>query len=39
VHQRGEGENPTALVLTDVPLVVDVLLWGAVVVLVLYFWR
>ena len=36
VHQRGEGENPTQLVLADKPLLVTVLLWGATVVGVLY---
>jgi 4-hydroxybenzoate polyprenyltransferase len=39
VHQRGAGENPTVVVLTDVPLIVDVLLWGGVVTIVLYVWR
>ena len=39
VHQRGEGENPTAVLLTDGPLIVDVLLWGAAVVVALYVWR
>ncbi|HUC42480.1 MAG TPA: decaprenyl-phosphate phosphoribosyltransferase [Candidatus Sulfotelmatobacter sp.] len=39
VHQRGEGENPTALVLSDPPLVVDILLWGLSVVVALYVWR
>jgi len=39
VHQRGIGENPTAVVLTDLPLVLDVLLWAATVVLALYVWR
>ena len=39
VHQRGAGENPTAVVLTDPPLVIDVVLWGAAVVVALYFWR
>jgi 4-hydroxybenzoate polyprenyltransferase len=36
VHRRGEGENPTLLVLTDVPLMATVLLWGAAAVLALY---
>lgn len=36
VHQRGEGENPTLLMLTDVPLMATVLLWGAAAVLALY---
>ena len=39
VHQRGEGENPTAVVLADLPLVLDVVLWGVAVVVALYFWR
>jgi 4-hydroxybenzoate polyprenyltransferase len=39
VHQKGAGESPTVVVLTDVPLIVDILLWGAVVTIVLYFWR
>jgi 4-hydroxybenzoate polyprenyltransferase len=39
VHQRGEGENPTAVILSDGPLIVDVLLWGAAVVVALYVWR
>jgi 4-hydroxybenzoate polyprenyltransferase len=39
VHQRGEGENPTAVLLRDGPLIVDVLLWGAAVVVALYVWR
>jgi len=39
VHQRGVGENPTVVVLTDVPLILDVALWGASVVLALYVWR
>lgn len=39
VHQRGAGENPTAVVLTDVPLMVGVGFWGATVVVALYVWR
>jgi hypothetical protein len=39
VHQRGAGENPTAVVLADGPLIVDLLLWGAAVVIALYVWR
>jgi len=39
VHQRGIGENPTAVVLTDLPLIVDVLLWAVAVVVALYVWR
>jgi len=36
VHQRGAGENPTVLLLTDRPLVATVLLWGAAALLALY---
>jgi len=39
VHQRGVGENPTLVVMTDVPLIVDILLWAATVLLTLYVWR
>jgi 4-hydroxybenzoate polyprenyltransferase len=36
VHQRGEGENPTVLLLKDRPLIATVLLWGAAALLALY---
>jgi 4-hydroxybenzoate polyprenyltransferase len=39
VHQRGAGESPTTVVLTDVPLILDVVLWAAAVVVALYVWR
>ena len=39
VHQRGAGENPTTVVLTDLPLVLDVALWGLAVIGALYVWR
>jgi len=39
VHQQGEGENPAALILSDRPLLANVLLWGGAVLLVLYVWR
>lgn len=39
VHQRGVGENPTVVVLTDLPLILDVAFWGAAVVFALYAWR
>ena len=37
VHQRKTGGDPTAELFTDIPLLVNVLLWGATVVLILYF--
>ena len=39
VHQRGVGESPTTVVLTDVPLILDVALWAVAVVGALYVWR
>jgi 4-hydroxybenzoate polyprenyltransferase len=36
VHQREEGGNPTQLLLTDQPLLIDVLLWIATAALLLY---
>jgi 4-hydroxybenzoate polyprenyltransferase len=36
VHQRGEGGNPTELLLSDSQLLLTVLLWGGTVLLVLY---
>ena len=36
VHLQGEGDNPTALVLSDRPLLLNFLLWGATVLVVLY---
>jgi len=36
VHRKGKGENPTALLLADGPLILTVLLWGATVLLALY---
>ncbi len=38
VHQRGEGENPTILVVTDRPLLANVALWVAAVLVALYVW-
>ncbi len=38
VHQREEGGNPTQLLLSDRPLLADVLLWILTVALLLY-WR
>lgn len=39
VHRRGEGDNPTALVLSDLPLLFDVALWTVTVTLALYAWK
>ncbi len=37
VHRREEGGNPSRTLLTDGPLVVSVLLWGATAVALIYF--
>jgi len=37
VHVRRQGDQPEKVLLTDVPLLLNVLLYGAVVVMVLYF--
>jgi 4-hydroxybenzoate polyprenyltransferase len=39
VHRRGEGENPTLLVLSDRPLLANVLLWAAAVLVAVYAWQ
>jgi len=39
VHRKDEGGNPTQLLLTDVPLLVDVLLWVATAAFLLYWGR
>lgn len=39
VHQRGEGDNPTAVLLGDLPLLLTVALWGAAAVVAIYIWR
>lgn len=36
VHRRGEGENPTALVVRDRALIVTILLWGLTAVAIIY---
>ena len=38
VHQKGEGGNPSRLVLSDRPLLLNLLLYGATVILILYVW-
>lgn len=36
VHQRDEGQNPSAVILKDPPLLGNILLWGGTVILALY---
>lgn len=37
IHVKGEGGAPEMLVYRDLPLVLDVVLWGVAVVLIMYF--
>jgi len=37
VHQKGEGGDPTKIFLNDKPLIINILLWMASVIAVLYF--
>jgi 4-hydroxybenzoate polyprenyltransferase len=39
IHVRGEGGAPEMLVYTDMPLLLDVVLWGIAVVLIMYIFR
>lgn len=39
VHQKEEGGNPTQIMMTDVPMIVDVLLWAVTAACVLYLGR
>ena len=37
VHKRDEGGNPTQTIITDIPLIVNVLVWITVTILIIYF--
>jgi 4-hydroxybenzoate polyprenyltransferase len=39
VYRKDEGGSPEELLLKDIPLLVDILLWGASSVIILYFFR
>jgi len=39
VHQKEEGGNPTQIMMTDVPLIIDVVLWAVTAACVLYWGR
>ncbi|MFZ1598484.1 MAG: decaprenyl-phosphate phosphoribosyltransferase [Anaerolineae bacterium] len=39
IHVQGQGGAPEELLLRDWPLLIDVVLWVAVVIAALYFWR
>jgi hypothetical protein len=36
IHVKGEGGAPEMLLYTDLPLLVDLVLWGVAVILVMY---
>jgi len=36
VHQRGEGSDPDRILVRDIPLIIDILVWLAIVVVVVY---
>jgi hypothetical protein len=37
VHKKGEGGNPENILASDIPLIVDIVLWVATSALILYF--
>lgn len=37
VHQKGKGGSPEMILLTDVPLIINILLWGSACVYIIYF--
>lgn len=37
IHQKNKGGSPESLVLKDIPLLIDILLWGGTVAFILYF--
>ncbi len=39
VYRKDEGGSPEQLLLTDVPLIADILIWGIAAVGILYFFK
>jgi len=37
IHQKGKGGSPEELIIQDKPLLLNILLWGASVILIIYF--
>jgi hypothetical protein len=37
VHQKGKGGSPEELIIQDKPLLLNILLWGASIILIIYF--
>ena len=39
IYKKNEGGSPEETVLSDIPLIISIVLWGIVSVLILYFWN
>jgi len=39
IHQKGEGGNPELILLTDVPIIINLLLWGCTCIYIIYFFK
>src|SRR4030067_606861 len=39
IHQRGEGGNPEIILLTDVPIIINLFLWGLSCIYIIYFFN
>jgi len=39
IHQKGEGGNPEIILLTDVPIIINLFLWGLSCIYIIYFFN
>lgn len=39
IHQKGKGGNPEIILLTDVPIIINLLLWGLSCIYIVYFFN
>lgn len=39
IYKKNEGGSPEETVLSDIPLIISIVLWGIVSVIILYFWN
>jgi hypothetical protein len=37
VHKKGEGGSPENILVTDIPLIVDIFLWAVTAAFILYY--
>jgi len=37
IYEKNQGESPHRVIMTDIPLLIDVFLWGVLVLFILYF--